>query len=338
MGTNEATPISKTRMNTPAHNDVVDWNLVAERRFEDIEELNDLVQGWDFEFHQLKAGRSPAELLQIGRPEFMLSRFYFEQPYHQRGCTAQDALTIGLIEEGMDEVTTPDGAVQQDDILCFPSGRELSAVSRPRFKGYSLSIPEALFDEVAASCGIQVEASIGTVQQVRHCSRSNMNTLRRELRCASRSLAQIKTAENSSETIRDLEFNLVRHLLLAITDSQPTDRLKLTNRKQTVLQRARDYMEANTNKPITVLELAQASGSCVRTLEYVFRDYFDVTPKAYLKSRRLVAVRHELLRSLHSKSLITEVANRWGFWHMSQFATDYRRFFGELPSETLRSM
>ena len=338
MGKNMVSPISKTRMNTPAHNDVVDWNLIAEQRFEDIEELNDLVQGWDFEFHQLKAGRSPAELLQFGRPEFMFTRFYFEQPYHQRGCTAHDALTVGLPEEGIEEVITPDGAVQQDDILCFPSGRELSVVSRPRFKGYSLSISDALLDEVAKSCDLQVGASIGTVQQVLHCNRSNMNTLRRELRRVSRSLSQINTAENSPEIIRDLEFSLIRHLLLAITDSQPTDRLKLTNRKQIILQRARDYMEANTNKPITVLELAQASGSCVRTLEYVFRDYFDATPKAYLKSRRLVAVRHELLRSLHSKLLINEVANRWGFWHMSQFATDYRRFFGELPSETPRAM
>ena len=124
-------------------------------------------------------------------------------------------------------------------------------------------------------------------------------------------------------------------LLLAITDSRQTDRLKLTNRKQLVLQRARDYIEANTNKPITVAELAQASGSYVRTLEYVFRDYFDVTPKAYLKSRRMVAVRHELLRSLQSKSSINEIADRWGFWHMNQFATDYRQFFGELPLETL---
>ena len=338
MGKNTDSPISKTRMNTLAHNDVVDWHLIAEQRFEDIEELNDLVQGWDLNFHQLKAGRSPAELLQFGRPEFMLSRFYFEQPYHQRGCTAQGVLTVGLAEEGIEEVITPDGVIKQDDILCFPSGRELSAVSRPHFKGYSLSISATLFDEVAESCGLQVGASIGTVQQVLHCNRSNINTLRRELRRASRSLAQIKTAENSSEIIRNLEFNLIRHLLLAITDSQPTDQLKLTNRKQIVLQRARDYLEANTNKPITVLELAQASGSCVRTLEYVFRNYFDVTPKAYLKSRRLVAVRHELLRSLHSKALINEIANRWGFWHMSQFATDYRRFFGELPSETLRAM
>ena len=325
-------------MKTSAHSDLVDWSLVADQHFEDIEELNELVQGWNFEFHQLKAGRSPAELLQFGRSEFMLSCFYFEQPYHQRGCTAQDALTIGFSQEGIDEVTTPDGALQRDDILCFPSGRELNVVSRPGFKGYSLSISKALLDEVAASCGLQVGASIGAVQQVLHCSRSNMHTMRSELRLVSRSLAQIKTAENRPAVIRDLEFNLIRRLLLTITDSRPTDRLKITNRKQMVLQRARDYMEANANKPITVLELAQASGSCVRTLEYVFRGYFNVTPKAYLNSRRLVAVRHELLRSLHSKPSINESARRWGFWHMSQFATDYRRFFGELPSETLGIM
>ena len=325
------------RMNRPTPDNVVDWHLLADRRFEDFEELNELVQGWDLEVRQLKAGRSPAELLQIGRPEFMLTRFYFEQPYDQSGCTAQGALTIGLIDEGSDEVITPGGTLQQDDILCFPSGRELSCISRPHFKGYSLSISETLIDEVAESCGLQVGASIGAVQQVLHCRRSDMNTIRRELRRASRNLAQIKKAANSSEIIRDLEFNLIRHLLLAITVSRPTDQLKLTNRKQIVLQRARDYIEANADKPITVLELAKASGSCVRTLEYVFRDYFDVTPKAYLKSRRLVAVRHELLHSLHSKPLINEIANRWGFWHMSQFAADYSHFFGELPSETLRA-
>ena len=162
--------------------------------------------------------------------------------------------------------------------------------------------------------------------------------MRRGLRFVIRSLEQIKTAENSSAVIRDLELDLISRLLLTITSSRPKDRLKLTARKQIVLQRARDYMEANTNKLVTVLEMARASGSCVRTLEYVFRYYYGVTPKAYLKSRRLAAVRHELLRPLHSKPSIKEIASRWGFWHMSQFATDYRRFFGELPSETLGTM
>jgi len=34
--------------------------------------------------------------------------------------------------------------------------------------------------------------------------------------------------------------------------------------------------------------------------------------------------------------LVADVANRHGFWHMGQFAKDYRKTFGELPSETLK--
>jgi len=34
---------------------------------------------------------------------------------------------------------------------------------------------------------------------------------------------------------------------------------------------------------------------------------------------------------------VQDIAARWGFWHLSHFANDYRRMFGELPSETLRS-
>jgi AraC family ethanolamine operon transcriptional activator len=37
-----------------------------------------------------------------------------------------------------------------------------------------------------------------------------------------------------------------------------------------------------------------------------------------------------------TKARITGIANSWDGWHMGQFAKDYRRQFGELPSETLR--
>jgi AraC family ethanolamine operon transcriptional activator len=37
-----------------------------------------------------------------------------------------------------------------------------------------------------------------------------------------------------------------------------------------------------------------------------------------------------------SSETVTEVAFRWGFWHLSRFAREYRSMFGESPSETLR--
>jgi len=313
-------------------------HLIVDRRFEDYEEFCDSIKGWDVDFRQLEPGKSPIELLQFGRPDFVLTRFYFEPSFEQHGSTPPDTLTFGLCEEKIDEVTTPNGVVEQDNIFCFPTNDELMAISKPQFTGYALSISETLIDEVAESYGLQKnKPSVDTMQQVVRCNHSDMTALRHALRNFIKDLAIIKSTTNSAAIIHNQEFNLIHHLLLAIAGSHQSNRLHLTNRKQRVLKQAMDYIEANSHEPITVLELAQTSGSCVRTLEYVFKDFFDITPKAYLKSRRLIAVRRELCHSLTSKTSINEIANRWGFWHMSQFAADYRRFFGELPSETFNA-
>jgi AraC family ethanolamine operon transcriptional activator len=323
-------------MNTLCNSKVFDWDLIADQQFLNLEEFSDSIRGWDFELHQLTPGKSSIELLQFGHPEFMLTRFYFEQSYQQGGSAPPNHLTFGLCEERIEKSITPDGIIQQDNIFCFPSDRELMAIIPPNFKGFTLSVSEALIAEVEESCGLQ-EASprAGSPQQVRHCDHSEMKEIRQALRHACCSLASIKNTANSTEIIHNQEFDLIRHLLLALAGSRPADKLRLTGRKQIILQRVRGYIEANADKAITVLELAKASGCCVRTLEYVFRDCFNVTPKAYLNSRRLVGAQHELIRSLPLNSTVSEIASRWGFWHMSQFATDYRRFFGELPSATL---
>jgi AraC family ethanolamine operon transcriptional activator len=50
---------------------------------------------------------------------------------------------------------------------------------------------------------------------------------------------------------------------------------------------------------------------------------------------RLNGVRRDLRRADPAATRITDLAIKWGFWHMSQFAADYRSFFGELPSNTI---
>ncbi|RLD37204.1 MAG: AraC family transcriptional regulator, partial [Bacteroidetes bacterium] len=36
-------------------------------------------------------------------------------------------------------------------------------------------------------------------------------------------------------------------------------------------------------------------------------------------------------------SSIANIARASGFWHMGQFYKDYKKFFGELPSDTLKN-
>ena len=66
-----------------------------------------------------------------------------------------------------------------------------------------------------------------------------------------------------------------------------------------------------------------------------FRERFGISPKAYLRERRLNGLREELRACDPNVTTVVAVAHRWGFWHLGQLARDYRRLFGELPSDAL---
>ena len=95
-------------------------------------------------------------------------------------------------------------------------------------------------------------------------------------------------------------------------------------------ERTRLHTFANTD-----IIIPNSTVSSDTVVNYAFRDRLGVTPKQYLQATRLHRVRHAILDAARPRP-ISEIAARWGFWHMGQFAADYRRQFGELPSETLR--
>ena len=95
----------------------------------------------------------------------------------------------------------------------------------------------------------------------------------------------------------------------------------------------RQLLERPTDEPLAIRQVCAATDVSWRTVNYAFREHFGLTAKAYQKAIRLERVRRELLIADPSSS-VADVANRWGFWHMGQFAADYRRQFGELPLAT----
>ena len=78
-----------------------------------------------------------------------------------------------------------------------------------------------------------------------------------------------------------------------------------------------------------------AVGIDVRTLSRVFQRRYGMGPMQFARARRLDAVNRTLLALDPSEATVTNVATRFGFFHLSRFAGDYRRAFHESPSETL---
>ena len=100
------------------------------------------------------------------------------------------------------------------------------------------------------------------------------------------------------------------------------------------VERAREYIRGKLAEPLPLSELCRYAHVQARSLEYGFREITGLSPIAYVKSLRLNAVRRDLSRTDAAEHSISEIALDHGFWHLSQFAADYRKFFGETPTST----
>ncbi|TMH17562.1 MAG: helix-turn-helix transcriptional regulator [Betaproteobacteria bacterium] len=101
------------------------------------------------------------------------------------------------------------------------------------------------------------------------------------------------------------------------------------------MKRAIDYMQGNLQAPITIADIAGASRLAGRTLFQHFRAFAGTSPMQYVRNARFEKVRESLLRAAPGEN-VTDIASAWGFAHMGRFAVEYRKHFGESPSETLR--
>jgi AraC family ethanolamine operon transcriptional activator len=102
-----------------------------------------------------------------------------------------------------------------------------------------------------------------------------------------------------------------------------------------IVSRAWAYMHAHADEPISVPQICRAIGVSRRGLQYAFEDALMPSPVNYLRVMRLNRARADI-QSRHDER-VGDIAARWGFWHLSRFAAEYRKLFGELPSATRRN-
>jgi transcriptional regulator GlxA family with amidase domain len=86
------------------------------------------------------------------------------------------------------------------------------------------------------------------------------------------------------------------------------------------------------SSPVYSRELAERLSVSIRTLQNAVRAQHNMSLHSYIRWKRLMAARQKLQQGMSVKRAALES----GFWHLGEFARDYRNRFGELPS-TLRS-
>jgi AraC-like DNA-binding protein len=101
------------------------------------------------------------------------------------------------------------------------------------------------------------------------------------------------------------------------------------------VKRAEEYIEAHWREPMSIEALAIATNTSVRSLFIAFKKSRGYSPMAFIKRTRLAHAKRMLANS-GSTTSVTEACFECGFGNMGHFASDYKKLFGEAPSETLQ--
>jgi len=101
-----------------------------------------------------------------------------------------------------------------------------------------------------------------------------------------------------------------------------------------IVDRIEEILESELGRPIYSNELAARLHVSVRTINSAMSKIRGTSLHRYLRARRLWSVRRQLLAGDETTQIKARaLAN--GFWHLSEFSSQYVRTFGEHPSETL---
>ena len=92
------------------------------------------------------------------------------------------------------------------------------------------------------------------------------------------------------------------------------------------------YVHSHLAAPVSLADLAHASGTSLRVLQLLCKRHLGLTPMEVLRNARLDAARSKF--AANAGLSVTTVALELGFGHLGRFSHYYFQRFGELPSAT----
>jgi len=308
-------------------------DVLLSRQFESFEELASLAVAWDADFRQLNASRFPHYIFQAQVDGVLVSLGRFGCHVDQRGATPGKMRTFAFSDHGCPEMSWFGHRVGSEALLAFPTHGEIAAVSRPGFSETTFSVCiEELAEFFDRSGGPALDDVLTPKETVIQAPPRQLRQLRQHLRQVSAAVGDPARFSHLLDGFRRRLYFILLEIFRSGTGRWPEP---IPPRNRRLLERAAAQVNTQGDSPIRLVDLCAEAQVSERTLINIFKRELGMTPKAFIKGQRLYRVHRELWRATATKTRVADVANAWGFWHMGQFAADYRRMFNELPSETL---
>jgi AraC family ethanolamine operon transcriptional activator len=302
----------------------------------DVDQLGAAQQGWALHCEQLSAGPFRGEVRMVQLPGLRLVHERSNRGVRRRGRLGADGYGFALPLELQGEAFFAGQRVEPDSIM-MGRGDDLDLCAPAAFAFIAIVAERALLEPLWRHMYGKPLARWLERQLVVGAAAAPAAALRTlHLAAMARAAGQPSPLDDEAAVVSLRDALLIEWIeaIPAAVDAHGADTVAARRR---LVDRACALMQARPDQPPTMLELCAQAGASPRKLGYCFRDVLGVSPARYLRALRLNAARRALKGAGDPKLGVQDVAARLGFWHFGQFAADYRRQFGELPSHTLEA-
>lgn len=138
--------------------------------------------------------------------------------------------------------------------------------------------------------------------------------------------------------IDDVFNRLLAEMLVAKSGYDPNNKQSVkSTRSERAVELICDHIASNIGSPLTIPKMEELSGLTGRSLNYAFQSRFNCSPQEWQRNYLLDQANMRLKTTIVPTS-IKKIAYELGFSSSSSFSSYYKRRFGELPSDTGRSV
>ncbi|MDO6460131.1 helix-turn-helix domain-containing protein [Granulosicoccaceae sp. 1_MG-2023] len=293
---------------------------------EDANEQADNLTNWDQEYDQIGNGRFYGRIDELHLPGLQVFNEHTSQALRQQCRVLPESIWFGLPLK-TEDMRINGQQPEQTDVLCRPGDTQFELVTPANFDMLSVVVDRKELERHAAAQGIEIKLLDAT-------SYPRLKLSQNTLRNIQFLLKRIVSTKSNLLNVQIHHDLLVMALLELLAEEKPNRTVPPSYaRRKAVVDRIRHHVEAAGDAPVTMAELCEVGCVSRRTLQYSFETILGISPRQFLRASRLNRVKR-MLSSAESGS-VADIAAINGFYHHSQFSADYKRLFGELPSETL---
>jgi AraC family transcriptional regulator, ethanolamine operon transcriptional activator len=305
----------------------------------DVDQLAVVFPSWDMGFIQVGAGRFHACCRLVQVPGVASRWLQTDRTVQARGTPRKAEYVFTPITEANEGWRFRGGRrLRAGEIKIDRPGEELDEIYPAGSEGLSVAIDEVLLREALASSSRKEPADVLPRGLALRPAPSAFSAFRSELHRLGAAWMPNPADLNRLDLVAQIRGRYLKAVACFLDgDLSECESKGPGGGRQEVAREAEQIIDRHLDRPLTSSQLSWELCVSRRTLFYAFQEAFGVSPKAYYRVKRLNRVRSELKVSDPAATTVSQVALRWGFHHSGQFSLDYKRQYGERPSETLLS-